>query len=233
MSELDIADVAESRQSFAERLGDWLDLSDAISLSAALKPGAASGAGEGAKAAVLREEYARTRAFLTEAIGADDVATAGNARIKFPLPAAGIPVESADFAPYHRYYLAQQREMEASINPLRANARAALASASPAFRQLAALDAVLEEAMRARERSLLATVPLLLGKRFDRLRAGHSSQLAEAGLPDAMELWIRPGGWLAAFCKETQGVLLAELDFRLQPVMGLIEALGNEVTKHQ
>jgi hypothetical protein len=36
---------------------------------------------------------------------------------------------------------------------------------------------------------------------------------------------------LANFCRELQGVLLAELDLRLQPAVGLIEALSNEVSK--
>jgi hypothetical protein len=49
--------------------------------------------------------------------------------------------------------------------------------------------------------------------------------------PDDPALWMQPGGWLANFCRELQGVLLAELDLRLQPTVGLIEALSNEVGK--
>ena len=42
----------------------------------------------------------------------------------------------------------------------------------------------------------------------------------------------RPGGGLDVFGKEMQEVLLAELEVRLQPVVGLIEAFSNEVKKH-
>ena len=39
--------------------------------------------------------------------------------------------------------------------------------------------------------------------------------------------------WLAAFGKEWQEALLAEMNVRLQPVVGLMEALSNKVTKSQ
>jgi hypothetical protein len=39
---------------------------------------------------------------------------------------------------------------------------------------------------------------------------------------------MQPGGWLAAFGQELQEALLAELDARLQPVTGLIEAIRNK-----
>jgi Protein of unknown function (DUF3348) len=39
------------------------------------------------------------------------------------------------------------------------------------------------------------------------------------------EKWIKPGGWLSAFCIEMRELLLAELEVRLQPVVGMINAL--------
>jgi len=41
---------------------------------------------------------------------------------------------------------------------------------------------------------------------------------------------MNEGAWLARFCHELEAVLLAELDVRLQPTVGLIEALQNEKT---
>lgn len=236
LADLDTADSIESKQSFAERLSLWLDLTDAISLSAALKASAASGqdSSSGAPKSAIHEEFARVRSALIESIGPDDVLTAGNARLKFPVPAPGASIESAaDFSPYHRYYLARQREMDAAIGPLRANVRAALAGAAPRLKQLAALDAVFEEALRPRERTLFLAVPLLLEKRFAQLRSAYLARLAESATADDPERWMQPGGWLAAFCKDMQSLLLAELELRLQPVTGMIEALGNEVTKNQ
>jgi hypothetical protein len=45
---------------------------------------------------------------------------------------------------------------------------------------------------------------------------------------DQPALWLQAGGWLAHFCQELHTVLLAELDLRLQPTLGLVEALQNE-----
>lgn len=211
-------EVAGSKQSFAERLGEWLDFKDAISLFAALNGGAARPAGVGALGEeVLGDEFARVHGALRESI-----LNPGRAAAK--PPAADLPPSAdsaADFIPYHRYYLAHQRDMGAAIGVLRATARTALAGRSAALGRLAALDGVLEQALGARERSLLATVPVLLGKRFARL---HQAQRLA---PDD------PEPWQAAFGRDLQAVLLAELELRLLPVVGLMAALGNELENWQ
>ena len=43
--------------------------------------------------------------------------------------------------------------------------------------------------------------------------------------PDA---WVAPGGWLHQFRQEMQTLLLAELETRLEPVQGLLDALNHE-----
>jgi hypothetical protein len=43
--------------------------------------------------------------------------------------------------------------------------------------------------------------------------------------------WLRKGAWLDNFINEMQGLLLAELDLRLMPLIGLMEALDVEVVK--
>ena len=79
-----------------------------------------------------------------------------------------------------------------------------------------------------RERSLLATVPQLLGRRFEQLHQAHRGTLPADGADDPAR-WLQPGTWLTRFCHDMKAVLQAELDLRLQPVAGLLEAL-NEVT---
>lgn len=229
------ADSADSRQSFADRLGQWLDYKDAIALFSVLHgnpasaaPPQATGAGE-----AVQKEFVRVRAALVDSIVADGVLNPGKVRIKLPAPAWHPSDDgAADFAPYQRYYLAHQRDMNASIGPLRASVRAALATSSPALRRLAALDAALDQALGARERSLLATVPQLLARRFEQLHRAHTLARGDGQAPDDPAQWMQPGGWLAAFCKDMQAVLLAELDLRLEPVAGLMEALGNEVNSN-
>jgi hypothetical protein len=70
-------------------------------------------------------------------------------------------------------------------------------------------------------------VPQLLGRRFEQLHQAHRSALPT---PDDPARWLQPGAWLHTFCQDMRVVLLAELELRLQPVAGLLEAL-NEVTR--
>ncbi|MFT3757934.1 DUF3348 family protein [Thauera sp.] len=249
LAELAVADAAEPRQSFAERLGAWLDFKEALALYAALNSTAA-GAPEGrsAKAAppaavAMREELARVRGDLAQSIAAVDAAPASGTSLAAD-SAAGLPsVPDAlahaaadavanpaepDFAPLHRHYMTQQRRLAAVVGPLRARMRAELGRQSAALKQLAALDAVMEQALAAREAGLLAQVPVLLGGRFARLFEAHGG----AADGDAAG-WLQPGGWLARFCAEMQQVLLAELDLRLMPVAGLVAALDTESTERE
>lgn len=194
LAQLTDIDVPESKQGFADRLSEWLRWTDAISLAAALQSSPAtapSGAAASASAAEERE-CARVRAALANAIAADSAL-------------------GADFAAYRRRYLARQQAMEAAVEPLRARLRARLAARSPAMARLAAVDAVMEQALGAHEHRLLSTVPALLEKHFERLRQ------ADGG--------VQPEEWSNVFCKDMRSVLLAELDIRFQPVEGLLEAL--------
>ena len=109
-----------------------------------------------------------------------------------------------------------QQAMETDIATLRARLRAALAARAPALARLATVDAVMEQALGARERSLLAGVPALLGAHFERQRAAAAAVAASEAAPHA---------WLAGFRKDMQSVLLAELEIRFQPVEGLLAAL--------
>jgi hypothetical protein len=144
---------------------------------------------------------------------AGDAAEAEYTRVRAAL-ANAIAADGAtasDFPSHRRRYLARQQAMEAGIGPLRGRLRARLAARSPAMARLAAVDAVMEQVLGAHEQRLLSTVPGLLEKHFERLRQADSG--------------VGPEGWLDLFCRNMQSVLLAELDIRLQPVEGLLEAL--------
>lgn len=217
----DHADAEASRPDFAERLGQWLDVSDAITLHAAhqsIRTAAVEPPSHARPACgqAVEDEFHRVRAALVTAITASHAhRPAGKWVQNLPLQAEGATEADADYAPHHQRYLDQQRQMASRIGPLRARVRQALSRASPGLRQLAALDAVLDPMLGGREQKLLATVPVFLERRFEHWRANQ------------------PPGWLDAFGKEWQEALLAELDVRLQPVMGLIEALRNEVKSYQ
>ena len=238
LSELAGADVEASTQPFAERLGLWLDWTAAMPLSAALQASAAAplvGAALASGAAAAAKAITLARAELSHSIATDSVLTSGTAAAAGPhqpTPATGGPTDNGvDFLTYRRCYQAHQRLMQARIAPLRAQARNALAARSPALAKLAALDSVLDEALGARERNLLASVPALLERRFERLQQAHLGAQATTPAPEGPAPAPQSHDWLAGYCKEMQGVLLAEMDIRLQPTWGLVETLCNEVTR--
>lgn len=239
LADLCLVEAAESKPVFAERLGQWLDFSDAITLHAAHNARAASSSAaqsgvQSVAGVAVEEEFARVRTALVDSITKSCSANMGEARIRLPTPKPGVGIEvAAAYEPYRRLYVAHQGAMELRVRPLRTRVRQALSRASTALKQLAALDEALDRILCVRERQLLSTVPLLLEKRFEQLLKAHPQPPVGTRQADAPALRRQPGEGLADFCKEVQGVLLAELDLRLQPTLGLIEALRNEANKHQ
>lgn len=237
-----MVDMAESKQVFTQRLSQWVSFTDAGTLYAALDSGTAqvrvkpvpAGAGTTPAARLaISEEVSRVRAAMVDLMQRSCSPTPAAARMHFPVPGLDTPPELAfSYSPFHRFYLAQQREMDAKLGPLRARVRHALAAASPALRQLAALDAALDSILADRERSLFSRVPVLLEKRYGQLLKAHQQTyqaLAGGGQTDDPATWLLPGAWLANFRDELLVVLLAELDLRLQPVTGLMEAFDNKI----
>ncbi len=194
-------DVAPSSQPLPDRLAQWLDWNHALTLSAALDARPAVSVPVDAPTDSLEAECVRAREALTAAIKDDPVLAIAAGE---PAPDAAVP----DFSTYRTAYLARQRAMQASTGRLRGRLREALAQASADTARLAEVDAAMELALSPREQALLASVPDLLGQRFERLRAEHAA-----------------GSWLERFRRDMQRVLLAELDLRFQPVEGLLAAL--------
>lgn len=193
------APPAASRPAFAERLGHWLGWTGAISLSAVLNTGPAAcaprpaGTRGGAEA-----DFQRVRAALEASIarGPDEHASS-----------------PTDFGPHRRHCIAQQQAMHDAIGALRQRLRDALARRSPALARLAAIDALLDDALAAQERSMLGLVPLRLQAHFERLQ-----RTAEADV------------WVAAFGADRDRLLRAELAHRLLPAQGLLDTLRTHET---
>lgn len=228
---LNDAHAPASNDAFAQGLGHWIDWTDAISLSAALDSPAAhtppAFASAQAPASAEERELARAKATLARTIATAASAGEPPARIQRPiaqaLPAVAAPIE---FTPYRHAYATTQQAFDITLAPLRRRLRSALVSASPDMARLASLDTVMEQVLGARERSLLATVPQWLERRFDQLRQAHDAATADAP-PEATTAPKRraPPPWLATFHQDMRALLLAELDLRLQPVEGLLAAL--------
>jgi hypothetical protein len=223
-------DAQAPRQDFAQRLSQWLGVSDAMTLYAAhqsiqaLAPVKSSGAGE---FKALQEKFDQVRSALLKAIGQSGAAPPvrhGRGRTVAPLAQAA-PDAQAGFAAFAQRYLDQQRQMALRIEVLREQVRQVLSLASPRLAQLAALDEVLEQMFGGREQKLMGVVPMVLERRFEQLRTAHQLEMAARQQADDPALWRQPGGWIHSFDKELEATLLAELEVRLQPVTGLMEAL--------
>lgn len=199
LSEWALVDTEVSRQDSAEQLSMWLGPVDAIRLSAAH---------QAIKATALQ---ARPLSRQTRASSLDEAFR----HLRTSLAPGFKEVHDKvtpepEFAFYRQQYLAHQHRMDARLPPFRDHCRQVLSQTSVRLRQLAELDAALETILGAREKALLSRVTALLERRFEYVRANQ------------------PAHWLATFGKNIQEAGLAELNFRLEPILGLVEALSNE-----
>lgn len=230
LTDLEVTGAAGAGSAFAEKLGQWVSFTDAIALSSVHnQTPAAPDIQRSTPVVAIADEVAQTRARLVNLIAPRGTLVSGKAHIQLPEPPDVAIVGAAAYEPYRRFYAAHQREMESSLGPLRARVRAVLATVNPALQQLAALDASLERILCEREGKLLSKVASLLQRRFLHLWRTHQQVMQTSGQADAPALWVKDGAWLARFCHELQTVLLAELDLRLQPTLGLLEAYQNEI----
>ena len=211
LAQLTEADASLSKHVFSERLSQWFHWTNASPLAAALGDAAEAppqGGPAHRTASALDAEAARVRQGLERSI-ADDFARAPMARgaVRAPQPAAADA--KADLLLWRRRYAAKQQAVEAGIHALRARLRDALCARSPAAARLAAVDEVMQQVLGEQERVLLSIVPKWLEQRFERSAA--ASPAADDGL-DALR-------------DDMRRVMLAELDFRWQPIDGLLAAL--------
>lgn len=206
LSGLALLDAPASRPSFVHGMGRWLGWADAIPLAAALNTpwlGATTPSRRAWAAGAAEREFERVRAALLRSI--DDATGSAYCRRRGPT------ADDSDFDSHRQRYVALQQAMHAAIEPLRAQLRAAVAQRSPESGRLAALDAVMAQVLAPREQQLLGLMPTLLEPHFERLRR------SAGGAP--------PAQWLAPFRDDMRRLLHAELELRLQPVLGLIDTL--------
>lgn len=205
----------------------------------------------------LARHVDKVRAQLAESITQGAPAGSGLARIDLPAPVLDGPVElKTAFEPYRRFVAAHQRQMESTLRGLRAQLRLQLSRRASAGQQLAALDAAFENILAEREAVLLAKTSKLLEKRFVQALKAHllaqahaepTSLVATAAAgneaDDAHQTvphdtpTTDPSSWLMPLHQNLRQTLrqalLAELDTRLQPLLGLLEALTSLATQEQ
>ena len=222
LAELTGVDAALPRRHLAQGLGRLFDLPDSIGIANA--QGAAP-AWTPEKSAIpveeIRSEFLRSRADIVSSTLRSFMPGGVPLRLRFPVVTADMTREQTMTpAPYLAFYGAQQREIDFRIRNLHAATREAVAAVSPRLAQLAALDAALCEPIATHHRRFFATVcELLLGRIEYLLDAYHQA------VPENQHnagLW---GDTLATLRSEMQDLLLAEIEARLQPALGLLDAL--------
>jgi Protein of unknown function (DUF3348) len=201
LARLGLAERPAAPPSFVDGLGRWLGWKDAIPLSAVLQAPARAPARRAAPAAVAALERELAQVQATLTQAITDDAELAQE-------------DGGSFLPFRRRCHALQQAMDAAVGPLRTRARSAAAHAAP---QLAALDAVLAGAVGPHESALLAQLPALLDKHFTRLRPAQPAP--------------NDTTWLATFRHDMQRLLLAELELRLQPTLGLLDTLREPTTE--
>ncbi len=200
-------DAEPARQDVAERLGGWLSAFDSVKLDSALQAIASYGAqarqgGLAVDTHALEELCRHVKNALTDLITTQAAQAAD-------------PAKPPDYGQHLQRYAELQKRMASQVTACRAQVRQALSKGSPTLRQLAALDGVMVQMLGEREQKLLSAVPLYLERRFEHWR--QTQQHAQA-----------TSGWLHGFQQDMRQMLLAELQLRLQPILGLIEAVHHD-----
>ena len=199
----------------------------------------------------LTKHVNKVRAQLIESITRGAPAGSGLTRIDMPAPVLDESVDiKTAFEPYRRFLAAHQRQMEGTLRSLRTQLRQQLSQRGSAGQQLAALDTAFENILAEREAALLAKTHKLLEKRFVQTLKLQMQALAKAA-PTALATSetadspfdatvataaaqnvaqpLDPSSWLMPLHQglrhTLRQALLAELDTRLQPILGLLETI--------
>jgi hypothetical protein len=243
LTEMEMSGTPVSPDHFSERFGQFVDFSGSVALSKMLgELPQVSFEPTGSAPAALTDAFLKERATLVRAIVKRFVPRNGPARNRLPTAAefhancmvkdvfaiahgAATPNCDAAFAPYRKLYLALQGTLALTSHRLRVQMADEIAGLSPVLARLASLDKGLHDALAQRQRQFFDMIPALLEQHFYHLLHTHWQTLSPSPTSDDLAPWMAPGGWIATFCGQMQELLLAELEIRLQPVLGLVESI--------
>jgi hypothetical protein len=247
LTELEVTGDQISQHQSSDRFGDLLSLHDCVNLSEMLAEFSAIPF-EPTRTSIeaIKDEFIRGHAALVDFIVRSFSLRAGRARGKLPTPEAyhshcrltqvyattgsGLSKNhTAAYEPYRKFYAGRQETLAIKIYHLRSKMADAISGASPELAQLASLDKGVGDALSVQSQQIFAVIPNLLGRRFKHLLDAHWHELPNSPAASDLEPWMKSGGWISGFCGEMQEMLLAELEIRLLPVLGLIEAFSDTV----
>lgn len=225
LSDLSATAVPVSHRQFTERLGQLIDFSDSISLSDAHARALVVENEEVAEFSDgVTREFLRARSEIIQSAMRSFFPGAGAVRLAWPL-ATKPPVEAAEaIGPYVRFYRLQQQNIDSKIRRLHVETRGTVGTLSVTLARICAIDEALSNALRVQNRGYFATVPALLEQRMTYLFEQYQHEVGDGKAP--ADVWPKT---LEQFRREAQGLLLAEIEARLLPALGLIEALNEEI----
>lgn len=232
-SDLQVTDVEVSHKNIADRLGQLIDLPDSIALADAhkniarlkYKPSQTS-------SNAVMAEFTNVRKSIIQLIVTSFIPGEGPPWLSLPTTKVDVSVDDVvSFEAYQRFYTSHQREIDFKVRNLRLFVRESVEGTSVALAQLVALDAAMDDTLSLHARKLFSNVPKLLEKRFKYLLQVFQKEHLDYRNENPLA-WLETGGWLDAFYTEMQGLLLAEVEVRLQPVLGLIEAFNEEKNRN-
>lgn len=238
LGELGVLKSQPAEKQFGSRLGRLIDLSDSIALADTLKqvskPVAVDEQVTGIKQGErLKTDFLERRSsmvsFIVRSFSDLDTVDAEVAQAPFGLPRLSDEILGDEgFKPYQRFYALHQSEMELQVGRFLALVREQIGESNSKLTRIVTLDSALFETLQSYCRKQLAQVSVLLEKRFQTLKESQIVTGKDDVQPSRAEDWLLPTGWLSVFYREMQNLLLAELDLRLQPLLGLIEACEYE-----
>ena len=232
LTELSSAKFSPAEHNLAERLSYLIGVSGSINLARSLKQLPAKVESKASDDDVspeadLASACQQMMLVITSSFVAEEGAEYHETQLKVP-SANGLRLEALQgYDPYRRFYVAHQTEMALGLQALRRRIRASLRGISAELHQLAKLDEILDENLTVDTRRLFNVIPKLLEERFNFLLEEHRKKTNENSSDD-LEYWLLPEGWLSLFYHDMREMLLAEFDVRLQPILGLLEALNEQ-----
>ena len=229
LNDLGVLNEGSSEPNIAQHLSDMIDFNGSIRLSETrvALPRVVARAQRN-KGEDVRHQFLRVRASMLQFIARSFGQRAPAQRIVLPEPNLDkFDSAASAFLPYGKFYIAMQRELAQRSQGLREAMRDNLRAHSDRLARLVALDKALDESLAAHYREMFGAIPKLLALRLeDIIDDLRPSADAPASLH---QRWERPGGGHDRFCYDMRAVSLAALELRLEPHVGLLEALDEEV----
>ena len=239
-------DPGTFRNNFAERLGEMFHFRGTVELAAVLDaPSPRRFNPSGQPSGAVRDAFLSAQGDLIRFVANSFMHTSARVQNRLPNaealhahcrmaglfpkdPGKTSRPDAVLFEPYGKFYAGRQRTVDVKVRRLRADIRHMISGMSRQHAALARLDQALEDALANAPQESLAKVPQLLEERFRRSFEGRWEEIPDDPGIEDFEPWMAPGGWIASFCGDMREFLFAELEVRLQPVMGMVESLPRQ-----